>query len=232
MKIALLSDIHSNIYALDAVLNQCVKEEADQYFILGDLFSYYPWAVEVFHRLKALGAKAKIIKGNHDDFILHPETVKREHFYSGAVLQNVEALRALGDEPFAWLSQLSHQETVTVDRLSFTLVHGTPDDPSRGRFYPDNKALYPWFPSKDHFLLMGHTHYPIMRKIENGGYILNPGSVGQPRDGNPDASWMMLDTETLKIVHFRTSYDRHYVSHLLNKMQWEPKAIAALNKSQ
>jgi diadenosine tetraphosphatase ApaH/serine/threonine PP2A family protein phosphatase len=84
-------------------------------------------------------------------------------------------------------------------------------------------------------LILGHTHYPMIRRLKDGGYILNPGSVGQSRDGNPDPSWIILDTgvvaEGERVRLRRVTYDRSEPLAVLKQLGWPARLIRALDKT-
>jgi diadenosine tetraphosphatase ApaH/serine/threonine PP2A family protein phosphatase len=111
------------------------------------------------------------------------------------------------------------------------MLHGTPDDFLNGRFYPDNTANYDWFPGEKEILLMGHTHYPIIKRFSNGGIIINPGSVGQPRDGNLASSFCIMDTETDEIEIIRLPMPLDFIIEELRSLNWYEKAINSLRKT-
>src|SRR5262249_14348656 len=108
--------------------------------------------------------------------------------------------------------------------------HGTPSDPLNGRHYPDNPDDPLGRPGEWEILLMGHTHYPYVRTTEDGRLIVNPGSVGQPRDGDVRASWGWLYPHEQRFELHRTEYDVAHAVELLTRMGWCRLAIEALRK--
>ena len=129
-------------------------------------------------------------------------------------------------------------------RLHFKRVRGRCIWPTahrrslEGRFYPDNNTCFDWFPCSGEILILGHTHYPLVRRVQRGGLLLNPGSVGQPRDGDARPSWLLLDlgesSNALRqplISLRRVDYDRPRVMEMLRNMGWSPRFIAALDKT-
>ena len=237
MKLGILSDIHSNPFALRAVLKDIESFEVESILNAGDTFGYYPWAQETFDILKPLNMQSII--GNHDKLVLRtlessePNNSTERLAYQEAAAQNADDLSSAGRQ---WLRELPDQLQIDVEPWKIKLVHGTPDDPSNGRFYPDNETIYPWFPAKGEILIMGHTHYPILRRFEGGGILLNPGSVGQPRDGDLWPGWIFLDTDRLDAPDGlpeirRVEYDRFQPMELLEKQGWPGRFIKALNKT-
>ena len=227
MKIAILSDIHSNKYALSRCLEFLNKEEIDKFLFLGDYFGYYPWAMETYDLLMKNLTKSEFILGNHDYFILNPNQAESLDFY--AVIEKNRA--NLLEQGVNWLSGLSTLNKINLDGRDIIMLHGTPDDFLNGRFYPDNTAKYDWFPGEKEILLMGHTHYPIIKRFSNGGIINNPGSVGQPRDGNLSSSFCIMDTETDEIEIIRLPMPLDFIIDELRSLNWYEKAVNSLRKT-
>jgi putative phosphoesterase len=227
MKIAILSDIHSNKYALSRCLDFLNSKEIDKFLFLGDYFGYYPWAMETYDLLMKNLTKSEFILGNHDYFILNPNQAESLDFY--AVIEKNRA--NLLEQGVNWLSGLSTLNKINLDGRDIFMLHGTPDDFLNGRFYPDNTANYDWFPGEKEILLMGHTHYPIIKRFSNGGIIINPGSVGQPRDGNLASSFCIMDTETDEIEIIRLPMPLDFIIEELRSLNWYEKAINSLRKT-
>ena len=216
MKIALLSDIHGNHHALEAVLESVARQNISTLFVLGDVVGYY-YRPDVVLRL--LGDfQTTWIRGNHEVILnnlrnktLDPEVVRKK-YGSGASL----ALEILSSDQIDMLVQLPDLRHLEIGGVSFTLCHGSPSDPNR-YVYPDTSdeslAECASFVKSD-FLLMGHTHYPFVN-VKNGVVLVNPGSVGQPRDQSAGASWAVIDTESKSLVFKQTPYP---TSELINEI--------------
>ena len=228
MNIAVLSDIHSNKYALSATLQFLEDKNIDRFIFLGDFFGYYPWAAETFNMIEKLFPKSIHILGNHDELIKIKEPPIPTPEYWNVIIQNKNNLSA---EAIKWLSGLKPEKKLTLDNINFKLYHGTPANPLMGRFYPDNKEEYEWFPKENEVLLMGHTHYPLLIKTRENGLIINPGSVGQPRDGILNSSLCIITTEDLKVNFFRVPYLIDEAISELKKINWYPRAINSLKKT-
>ena len=217
MRVAVLSDIHSNLRALEAVLGSLGS--VDAIWHLGDVVGYGPEPEAVVARLREIGAIG--VKGNHDDAVCGGRSA--EDFNPDARTA-VEWTRARADETVvSYLAGLP--ETLVPDGTDFTLVHGSPrapiweylTDPYRAY---ENLAFF-----ETRHCLVGHTHIPLVFR-EGPGYverrepdrksglalderrvILNPGSVGQPRDGDPKASYLIIDTAAGRATWHRVAYD-------------------------
>lgn len=230
MKVAILSDIHSNKYALAKVLETLMADhEIKHYIILGDFFGYYPWAQEVYDLVMSIPGEVFCISGNHDELMARPFSPDSQPEYWDVLKQNWDSLT---DEAKMWISGLKPKLEIVIDNVEFKLYHGTPDDPLYGRFYPDYSGHIDWFPSDDEVILLGHTHYPLFIRTEKNGLIINPGSVGQPRDLNLDSSFCVFDTILRSVEHKRISYDVSQTIEELKRMNWYPRAIKSLEKTK
>ncbi len=231
MNVAILSDIHSNFFALEAVMNEFDQYKIDKVIVLGDIFGYYPWANETYELLLPYLDNSFIIKGNHDQLLLELESPSPEPSYWAAAKQNESELKIKNPSAIEWVRNLPLEITVTINQRHIYMFHGTPENKVEGRYYPDDQADYLWLPKQDEVILLGHTHYSIYKKTKVNGIIINPGSVGQPRDGNPMPSWGILNTLDFDFQIKRTNYDNFKAMDELEKRQWDKRAIAALNKT-
>jgi predicted phosphodiesterase len=215
MRLAVVSDIHSNLAALDAVLDDL--PEVEQIWALGDIVGYGPQPNEVIARLRERDVRA--VLGNHDGAAIG--TVDTSWF-------NVDAATAVHwtatviDEPSrAWLASLPMRRT----EGELTAVHGSPRDPIWEYVASPGVARANLAEFGTRWCLCGHTHLPVIYHanrdrmavveaipgrpitLNASRAILNPGSVGQPRDGNPDASYLVFDTESRRAEYRRVAYD-------------------------
>jgi putative phosphoesterase len=228
MLIAVISDVHSNCFALEAVLKELLKEYPDKVLLLGDSFGYYPWAVETYDLLRPHVSSALL--GNHDKLLIDTSAPVSPPGYWAVAQANRQALCVNRSEALQWLQTLSPELEFAQGNWRIRCVHGTPEDPLNGRFYPDNLSTPAWMPTAGEVLLMGHTHYPMVRKSSAGGFLLNPGSVGQPRDSDPRASWALLSLPGLQATVRRTEYNVQHAISELERMDWYSVAISALRK--
>jgi diadenosine tetraphosphatase ApaH/serine/threonine PP2A family protein phosphatase len=215
VRIALVSDIHANLVALDAVL--AAIPSVDAIWQLGDVVGYGPHPEAVVARLREVGATG--VRGNHDAAAIGALDV--ESF-------NIDARRAMEwtrsvitDDTTAWLGELPERD----EREGFTLVHGSPRDPTWEYVTSTPVARASIGAMTTPCGLHGHTHVPIAYVEEDGRLetmspgagsrlaiegrrvLVNPGSVGQPRDGIPTAAWLLLDIGADTITWQRTAYD-------------------------
>ena len=207
MKLALLGDIHGNHLALAAVLAAAQRNNVDKLLITGDIVGYYFWPGEVIELLATW--EKVVVRGNHEEML----AVAREN--SDYLIQMDRkygtglrvALDTLSNEQLDWLVQLPHPRKLSIDGCSILLCHGSPWDLDQYIYPNAEEALLEKCSAEGHdWVVLGHTHYP-MQHLRDNTTIVNPGSVGQPRNRKPGAHWALLDTET-QIVTFRVeSYD-------------------------
>lgn len=236
MRVAVLSDIHANLVALDAVLGAIGS--VDEIWQLGDVVGYGPHPDEVVARLREVGATG--VRGNHDAAALGG---------LGIEAFNVDARRAMewtrsviGEETRAWLAGLPE----VIEREGLTLVHGSPRDPLWEYVTSTPVARAGIAVLRTRAGLFGHTHIPIAYVEEDGRLVamgpgassrlplegrralLNPGSVGQPRDGIPTASWLLLDTTAASVTWQRTAYDVSAVQQAMTKIGLPSRLVERL----
>lgn len=233
MKIAIISDIHSNCYALEAVLEDIKLNNIKQLIILGDIFGYYPWATKTYQLLLPYLDNSLVIKGNHDELLLQKEIPNPIPSYWFAAKQNEQQLLDTFPKAIDWLKELNFYKKTTVENYKVEMYHGTPENPEIGRYYPtDIKTDFSWYPKENTILFLGHSHYPMIYQNTKNAFIINPGSVGQPRDGNPMPSWVIWNVENNNFELKRTNYNNQIPIQELIKMNWDERAIKALNKIQ
>jgi predicted phosphodiesterase len=225
--VAVLSDIHSNAFALRAVLNDVERTGVSEVWVCGDTFGYYPWAADSFRLLQA--SQPIAVLGNHDGWVAATQSAPA-HFIGEIARRNAIDLASHVPSGLDWLAALTPTLSFERNGWKITMVHGTPDDPLEGRYYPDDTRGYPWLPRDNEILVLGQTHYPLLRGEARTGLLLNPGSVGQPRDRNPMPSWALLDLASGTAELRRTSYDNTAVMTLLRTLDWDDRAVLALDK--
>jgi predicted phosphodiesterase len=232
MRLGVISDLHSNIHALDAVLAALEGPGVDRLIVLGDVFGYYPWARLVWERLHQSLWPLILIKGNHDEMLLRQAdgTAMPPPVHAAAIAQNLDDLRGTG--ALEALRAVAFTRSLELDGQMLRLAHGTPADPENGRLYPDDASAPAWLPAPGQWLLLGHTHYPLVRELAGGGMLVNPGSVGQPRDGDPSASFAVIDLQTRDCSLQRAGYDFAAAQDELRSIAWDERAIRALAKKR
>ena len=183
MKIAVLSDIHSNSFALEAVLAEVAAGRPDRVIVLGDTFGYYPWAVETWCLIETLDVFA--VLGNHDQLVLDVAPPDPEPVYWDLAKQNERELIESAPEAITWLRTLSPRAELALDGRRIICCHGTPDDPLNGRATIQTiRRIRPEVLPRAKFCCWVTRTIRWRVTLANGGLVINPGSVGQPRDGD------------------------------------------------
>jgi len=195
--IGVISDVHGNLHALEAVLDVM---EANFILCAGDLIGYGAFPNEVVDLVRRKGIMC--VQGNHDDAVLRNEFGWFNPFAAEA---GRWCAGALGGPQRSFLEGLS----VRLGYRDVAMFHGSPARPLREYVTPGTPLAH----LKEHLeasgakmLVLGHTHAPFVTHV-NGGLVANPGSVGQPRDGDERASYGVLDTENLSFTVHRVHYD-------------------------
>ena len=201
MLIGLISDVHSNIVALKAVLEELDELEVKIILHAGDIVRYNPYPDETIDLFK----KKKIVSilGNHDRAFITGDTSDFNP-YAAAAMEWTR--NAASQDSLNYILRLKDTVTIVVNGERIVLFHKSPNNFQEyicpGDVTPDLLSNI-----NGDVLVLGHTHIPFIMDYGTRGLVVNPGSVGQPRDGNPDASFAVLDTVTRKIEHKRTKYD-------------------------
>lgn len=208
MRLAIISDIHANLEALTATFASIDERKVDQIICLGDIVGY---GADPSECLRLIRERCQIIIiGNHD--LAAVKTEKAEDFNTTARIAAHWTNGMLSEEEKAYLISLPY--TATLDDILF--VHASPYEPEEFHYVlstHDAVDAMAFFTQRLCFI--GHSHVPGMFS-EQGRvtaidaeerYLINVGSVGQPRDGNPQLSFGLLDTERWKYENIRLSYD-------------------------
>ncbi|MFC7133091.1 MULTISPECIES: metallophosphoesterase family protein [Salinibaculum] len=194
MKVGLVSDIHGNRVALDAVVED--MPPIDALLCAGDVVGYNPWPAECVEWVREEGVPT--VMGNHDRAVAGGDTFS---FNSQAGAGVRYARDHLDDEAIEWLAGLPDERRELDGRVK--IVHGHPENPDR---YTFPREFAPNLLGDEDVLVLGHTHVQHHAKFEEG-VVVNPGSVGQPRDSDPRAAYAVLDLADLTVEEHRVEYD-------------------------
>jgi putative phosphoesterase len=194
MKVGVLADVHANQVALDAVLADLPA--VDALVCAGDVVGYNPWPAECVAALRERAVPT--VMGNHDRAVAGGGDFRFNSMASAGVRHARDELSAAGLE---WLAGLPAERREFEGRVK--LVHGHPDDPDR---YTYPAEFGPGLLGDEDVLVMGHTHVQHAETYDDG-IVVNPGSVGQPRDGDPRAGYAVLDLDALTVEPRRVEYD-------------------------
>jgi putative phosphoesterase len=220
LKIAILSDIHGNLPALEAVLADCTKQGAEQIWNLGDFIGYVPFPNEVIERLQNVNAISII--GNYDLKVLsfaknvrQWKKIKDIEKYT-AFDWNYNALTPASRH---YLQTLPKERRIEVGGLDVLLTHGSPADNEEGigSAMPAQRLNELAKIAKADVVVCGHTHRPFQKRA-GGVLFVNAGSVGRP-EGDPRATYAILDFAVggVKVVHHRVEYDIDRATNAIRK---------------
>ena len=207
MKVAVISDLHANIHALRVVLEDLDKEGVSAILVAGDLIGYYYWPGQVLDLIMS-DDRFICVRGNHENILREvlisdeASTRYRKKYGSG-----YDACRQqLSKTQIEWLLSLPEETVVNLGGDRFHVGHGALGDTDE-YLYPDaslDKLLDNYSDAK--YTIFGHTHYPFLHEHE-GRNLLNPGSVGQPRDTGGLASYVVINTINNVIRFKRKAFD-------------------------
>ena len=237
MRIAVLSDIHANLVALDAVL--AAVGAVDAVWQLGDVVGYGPEPDAVVARLAEL--KAIGVRGNHDAAAVGGLEI--DYFNHDARRAMEWTRTAIAGPTRDWLAALPERHT----EGQFALVHGSPRDPTWEYITTAPVARLNLALLEVPYGLHGHTHLPSVFRDEDGlvemlspsdrsaielgarRILANPGSVGQPRDGDPRASALVLDLERRTLTWHRVEYDIAATQRAMRRLKLPDRLVDRLD---
>lgn len=225
MKRALISDIHGNYDALQKVMEDIPQNDVQETYCLGDIVGYGPNPAECLDTV--MDKCARTILGNHDQAALfdpdgfNPVALQAIYWTREKLEENI-GMDSRVDLRWEFIGELPRRH----DEGKYLFVHGSPREPTNEYVFPediyDSRKIQALFKRFDQYCFQGHTHMPGVF-TEGGEFIrpedcdyeyqlgdekamINVGSVGQPRDGDPRACYVILDKETNKITFRRVDY--------------------------
>ena len=203
----MLGDIHGNALALRNVLQEAVKQQVETLLITGDLVGYYFEPLEV---LKLLEPWSKyLVRGNHEDMLSvarsNPSFLTKVNARYGSGLH--AAIEQLSGLQLDELCALPHPTEIEIEKYKILLCHGSPWS-TEEYIYPDadKNLLKRCSDTGFDVIVHGHTHYPA-KHVVGKTLLVNPGSVGQPRNRQPGAHWAIFDAETGDLQFRCEGYD-------------------------
>lgn len=215
-KIAILGDIHANIDALDAVIDDARSRSCTDFVCVGDVVGYNSKPAECIARVRELNCVT--VRGNHDHYCSYNENLDDFQPLAASVIEWTR--RQLSEEDGRWLRDLPYKKAVQ----GLMLVHSTLDMPeSWGYVFDELSAEANFHCQMTPICFHGHTHVPIiferqpthvtridpqsMKLALGSKYFVNVGSVGQPRDGDPRSAYVIYEPKTRMLEYVRVAYD-------------------------
>lgn len=216
MKFAVIADIHANLEALQVVLEDTKQQGCTHYVCLGDVVGYNANPRECLEIVR--GMAPPCVKGNHDEYCSMDDKLDGFNPHAAEAVNWTRAQLTADDKQ--WLRDLKYVRMVQT----FTIVHATLDGPTRWGYVFDKLAAAASFPYQNtQVCFFGHTHVPVAfvrdGTVIRGGtyskfrmeagkkYFVNVGAVGQPRDSNPKAAYVVFDPREGTIELRRLEYD-------------------------
>jgi predicted phosphodiesterase len=221
MRYLVISDIHANLQAYETVMAEAKPLNYDQVLVLGDLVGYGADPNAICERVRTLKPLA-LIRGNHDKVGSGVESPEGFNAVARSAIR--WTLEALTDENREWLAALPAGPMIVDDLIE--ICHGTPFDED-SYVFDDLDALRAMHAARRPLCLFGHTHVqvghyltrdqfglstgdeqrPLTISLEEAHrYLVNPGSVGQPRDGDPRAGFALVDSDRREVTVYRVEY--------------------------
>jgi predicted phosphodiesterase len=243
-KIAFISDLHANFEALKVVVNWCHEHQIDAIICLGDIIGYNANPVEVTYLTH--NRVHFSLKGNHERYVLGEEA-------RGVKEEKLEVITWTRDQlPHQYLDWLRTLPDYHLYEGTFLLAHGSPRDPDEYIFKKDAvqgslqhmKDYYPGI----RLCFFGHSHLPMLisrSQVESkfnetrtipldpgNTYLINPGSVGQPRDGTPKTSFGVMDTKRWRFTWVRLDYDYQQTGARIRDMGLDASLATRLTRGK
>lgn len=204
MRIGIISDVHSNQTALEAVLTD--MPEVEKIVSLGDVIGYGPRPKETAETVRQLSDIS--IRGNHEHYLENPIECKGNN---GAYKGIKHAQSKLNDDLIRWLTSTPMRHKVS-NKLK--IAHGHPSEQNPYRYIREHnvRSLVSRLKDAEYTILaVGHSHIQFKRDLrkshDGAGIVVNPGSVGQPRDNDPRAGYAIVDTDPIDVSLHRVEYD-------------------------
>jgi diadenosine tetraphosphatase ApaH/serine/threonine PP2A family protein phosphatase len=218
MQVAICTDIHGNRHAFEAVLKAAIEERVDEIWCLGDLVGY---GAEPNECVNLADKNCDVVlAGNHDLAVVG--TLSLEEFSRGAALAARWTQEVITPEAREWLLERAPEG----ERAGYGLFHASPRDPVWEYVLSGLTAELCFDATEFRVSFIGHSHVALSfdrqegeaatgttrregteLDLSTGRWLVNPGSTGQPRDGDPRAAWLLLDTERQTAVYRRSEYD-------------------------
>lgn len=221
MKICIFSDVHGNIDALNEMLKR-ERERTDIFLFAGDIFGYFYNQHEILYELMSL-ENLFAVRGNHDSYFLRQKS-------SAALVDKYGSSYkySILDKERKFLEDLPEIMELEIDENRFGIYHGGLEDYLEQRIYPDTEIDFETVNSKYEYLILGHTHYRFIRK-EKDVVIINPGSLGQPRDGK-GFGYCVLETNTGECEFSTVSVDKKKLLEEIYKKDYGRTVYYYLNE--
>ena len=242
MKVGLLGDIHANLEALNVCLKKLVEEGCDYVMATGDIVGYGPQPRECLDRIMDLEIHS--VRGNHDEYVIEQTPLLAINPHAKYVIEWTRM--QLDKNHLYFLSKLPD----VIDANDFTITHASNSRAPRWSYVLNEKSARTNFNRQNKRICFnGHTHIPMIFTEDPNGkiavsdfkdltlnhelrYLINVGSVGQPRDKNPQTMTVTFDTDTSELKIFRMNYDIHKVQKAMLQNKFPARLMARLEEGK
>ena len=227
MLVGIFSDLHANLPSMEIACNIFEEHSVDQILCAGDIIGYYTDPIKVLEMVKE--RTNHIVIGNHDAIAVTDNFKSEIRYFNDIARQSLVWTRNVlikHKEYWDFIKDLPYTKNVTIDGKKFFMVHSTPHIPQEWDYYyyfgvsDQDEELASWLDTYDaDVIILGHTHVPFIFRTEEQSprVVLNPGSTGQPRDGDSRGSLMLYDTKTSVVENIRYRYDIKRVCEEIKK---------------
>ena len=210
MKMVLLADVHSNLHALEAVLKEIDAITPEMVVCAGDIVGYGAFPNECCSLVNE--RISKIVKGNHDCAVVERDPSGANPFAARAILWTADMISGISRK---FIEGLPLESRFEFAGKTYAMFHGSPTSVDEYIFeYDVDDELVQ--SAKGDVLVLGHTHVPLVKRLKSGLFV-NPGSVGQPRDGEWRASFAVVDSATNECTIRRVAYDLNAAAEAIRK---------------
>lgn len=226
MKIAIISDIHGNMQALDAVMEDIKAEKCEKILCLGDLVMAGPEPKKTLDKIMEM-KELELIQGNTDEMVAYSDIsapkVKAVFPIMGNALE--DDAKQLDENEITFLKNLPKQKELNIEGIKILMVHGSPRKNDEN-IYPNLKIEEVEEMIKDtdaDVILCGHTHIPCGYQTNNNKTVVNVGSVGRPFTDNPQSCYAIaqINNGEIEFLHKFVDYDKQKASEILSKRTFD-----------
>lgn len=225
MKICVFSDVHGNADALNKMIEE-EKNRVDRFYFLGDIFGYFYGQISVIDTLMAM-KNTYFIKGNHENNYL--SGLKDNYLKDQFVTRyGLSYSITLSDKQLTFIERLPEFREEDISGLRIGFFHGGPNNKLEQRVYADTVIMDEELKGNYDYIFIGHTHYRFMRNVKLKT-VVNPGSIGQPRDGK-GFSYCIFDTEEQQIAFKNVEVNISKLLGNLKGIEHESKNYIYLSK--
>ena len=224
MKIAIISDIHSNYNYLKKVFDSIKQEDVDAVYCTGDLVGYYDKPNEVIDLLR--DHNVHCVLGNHEEYFLGISDYNKEN----EKIYGITKQRSIiNNQNKMFLEKLPKKLEISYNNDLICIVHSNPMQTKS--YYYSAQDIESSFLKKYSYYIYGHTHIPLITYY-HGHCIINPGSVGQPRDYTAMPSFALLDLDKKEVVIKKVNVDADTYTRYLKQRSFDTKLINILTRKK